>query len=300
MKNKIIFLGETNSINLELIFKSFKKIYKKVKYIIIADLKTIENSIEIKMYNININEVLDPIGFTDYNSNALNIFNIACGKSKIDNMLSQLTISNKICNLQNYELITMPINKYLFKKKISKFIGMTEFLGNLNNVPTTMLMVGENFSIIPITTHIVLNQVSKKLKKKIHYFVNKLNQFNNKTKFLTHYESVVFLCINPHCGENGINGKEDLIIQKKIRSLNFKNVKLLAADSAFKNYNRKTLFISFYHDQALIPFKILNKKSFNQTLGLKYKRLSPSHGTAEDIKLKNIADNTSYIQCMIN
>ena len=300
MKNKIVFIGDTNSINLELIFKSYKKIRKKVKYIIIADIKNLINSVEKKRYDVNINEVLDPIGFTDYNNNTLNVFNVSNRKSKIDTMLSQLKISNKICNLLNYDLITMPIDKQIFKKKISNFIGMTEFLGSLNNVETTMLMVGENFSIIPITTHIKLSQVSKNLKTNFNFFLKKLNKFNNKTKFLTQFENIIFLCINPHCGENGKNGKEDLIIKKNLQKLNFKRIRLLAADSAFKKYDKKTLFISFYHDQALIPFKILNKKSINQTLGLNYKRLSPSHGTAADIKLKNIADNESYIQCMID
>ena len=58
---------------------------------------------------------------------------------------------------------------------------------------------------------------------------------------------------------------------------------------------KNTLFISTYHDQALIPFKILNKKSINITLGLNYRRLSPAHGTAKDIKNKNKSDNTSYL-----
>ena len=53
-----------------------------------------------------------------------------------------------------------------------------------------------------------------------------------------------------------------------------------------------------YHDQALIPFKIINKKSVNLTIGLEYRRFSPTHGTATDIKFKNLADNTSYIECM--
>ena len=53
-----------------------------------------------------------------------------------------------------------------------------------------------------------------------------------------------------------------------------------------------------YHDQALIPFKILNKKGINLTLGLNYRRLSPAHGTANDIKFKNIADISSYLACM--
>ena len=53
-----------------------------------------------------------------------------------------------------------------------------------------------------------------------------------------------------------------------------------------------------YHDQVLIPFKILNKKTINITLGLDYRRLSPAHGTAKDIKFKNMADISSYLACM--
>ena len=53
-----------------------------------------------------------------------------------------------------------------------------------------------------------------------------------------------------------------------------------------------------YHDQALIPFKILNKKSINLTLGLEFRRISPAHGTAVDIKFSNMANTTSYIECM--
>ena len=64
-------------------------------------------------------------------------------------------------------LITMPINKSIFKKKI-KFIGMTEYLGKLNKKSTIMLMHGDKFSIIPITTHINLKNVHKYIKSKIY------------------------------------------------------------------------------------------------------------------------------------
>ena len=53
-----------------------------------------------------------------------------------------------------------------------------------------------------------------------------------------------------------------------------------------------------YHDQALIPFKILNKKGINLTLGLNYRRLSPAHGTANDINLKILQIYSSYLACM--
>ena len=80
----------------------------------------------------------------------------------------------------------------------------------------------------------------------------------------------------------------------------YKNVKgPLPADSAFIKIKKRTLFISTYHDQVLIPFKLINKKSFNLTLGLQYKRLSPAHGTAKDIKKKYIAENRSYLTCQL-
>jgi 4-hydroxythreonine-4-phosphate dehydrogenase len=74
---------------------------------------------------------------------------------------------------------------------------------------------------------------------------------------------------------------------------------LIPADSISNYLDKKTLFISCYHDQGLIPFKILNdNKGINMTLGLKYRRLSPAHGTARDIKFKNKANINSYIECM--
>ena len=72
-----------------------------------------------------------------------------------------------------------------------------------------------------------------------------------------------------------------------------------SGDSIFMKIEKRTLFISTYHDQALIPFKLLNKKSINITLGLNYRRLSPAHGTAIDIKNKSIADNNSYLTCLL-
>ena len=100
----------------------------------------------------------------------------------------------------------------------------------------------------------------------------------------------------------------NLIPILNIKFQNLQNIKIInkykevrgpySSDSAFKKIEKKTLFISMYHDQALIPFKILNNKGVNLTLGLNYRRLSPAHGTARDIRLKNIADTASYVSCM--
>ena len=176
---------------------------------------------------------------------------------------------------------------------------MTEYLGKINKTNTFMLMFGEKFSVIPLTTHINLNDVKKYLNK--NYLNRVLNEIIRQTQrkfYELNIKSIKMLCFNPHCSENNTIGLEDKIITQSIS--NFKKISgPYSADSAFKNLvNRNTLFISMYHDQALIPFKLLNQKGINLTMGLKYRRLSPVHGTANDIKFKNIADISSYLACM--
>ena len=131
--------------------------------------------------------------------------------------------------------------------------------------------------------HFNLDKILKEIKRKIYNFK---------------FKSIKFLCFNPHCSENGTIGKEDQIITNLIS--NYKKISgPYPADSAFNNLeNNNFLFISMYHDQALIPFKILNKKGINLTMGLEYRRLSPAHGTARDKKFKNIANTSSYLACM--
>tara|TARA_B100000902_G_C26974629_1_gene747148 strand:- start:230 stop:724 length:495 start_codon:yes stop_codon:yes gene_type:complete len=162
-----------------------------------------------------------------------------------------------------------------------------------------MLMYGEKFAVIPLTTHINLNDIKKFLNKKyLDKLLNEIISLTQRKIYKLNFKSINFLCYNPHCSENNTIGYEDKIIAKSIS--NFKKITgPYSADSAFVNLkNNNLLFISMYHDQALIPFKILNKKGINLTLGLNYRRLSPAHGTANDIKFMNRADISSYLACM--
>ena len=270
---------------------------KKVKYIICANLNTIQKEIEISNSKLDINEIIDPLNFNQVNPNKLNIFNINSGSNKFHNMISQLNICNYLCNKTKYDLVTMPINKSIFKQK-SNFVGLTEYFGKINSTNTLMLMVGERFSILPITTHISLNEVCKNFKYKIDNFLKIFKKIDSNINLLENFDQLIILCINPHCGENGFLGNEEKALKSLTNKINFASKKLLPADSAFNNLTRNPLYISGYHDQALIPFKIMNKESFNLTLGLNYRRISPAHGTAKNIKNKNLADCTSYKRCM--
>ncbi len=299
MKRKYVFSGDLKSINIELILKSHKYLKDKVKYIIIGNLKDIKKYTLRTKYRYNFNSIYDPINFTDFKKNFLNIYNIDNAKSKTESLLNQINISNNLSSITNYDLVTMPINKSLFKSKL-EFIGMTEYLGYLNKRNTFMLMKGENFSVIPLTTHINPKFVHKSIElKKLKTKLNQIFSIIKKKLYDIKISDVKFLCYNPHCGENNYLGNEDKIIRKVIKK--YKIISgVYPADSAFQNIKKNTIYLGYYHDQVLIPFKILNQKSFNLTLGLEYKRLSPAHGTATDIIFKNIADNTSYIECMTN
>ena len=164
---KYVFLGDLESINIELVIKSFDYLKYKVKYILVCNKNDFLKSIYFKKSNLKINEILDPINFYNYETNKVNIFNIEnISRKKYINLLNQIKISNKLANTTKYDLITMPINKSIFKKEIN-FTGMTEYLGDLNKNVTFMLMHGNKFSIIPMTTHINLKNISKYIDSKI-------------------------------------------------------------------------------------------------------------------------------------
>tara|TARA_B100000035_G_scaffold194203_1_gene165802 strand:- start:2616 stop:3539 length:924 start_codon:yes stop_codon:yes gene_type:complete len=297
---KYIFLGDLNSINSEIIFKSFYIANKISKLIFICSIKDIEKELKRLKKKIILNEIFDPINFRGYKSNCLNIFNVPnISNMKYKNLLNQLNFCNKICNLTGYDLITMPINKYVIKK-YQEFNGITEYLAKINKTNTFMMMHGEKFSIIPITTHInpryiYLSLNKKIIEKKIENIFYNLNLNKNKLDF----NFINYLCYNPHCGENGLLGNEDELILKILKKFFKRKIsKPQSADSAFKNIKKNTLYISTYHDQSLIPFKILNKKGINITFGLNYRRLSPAHGTATDIRYKGIANTDSFMKCI--
>ncbi len=298
MKKKFVFLGDLDSINIELIHNSHNYLKNKVEYILLGNIKDASKYLSKINSKIEINEIYNPLNFENYKKNNLNFFNIEnIYKEKYQTLLNQLSIANYLSNSTQIDLVTLPINKSVFKKKI-EFTGMTEYLAKINRRDTIMLMHGEKFSVIPLTTHINLKDVRKYLNKK--YLNLKLTLINKQIQrriYELNFKSIKFLCYNPHCSEQNTIGNEDRKITEIIKK--FKNIYgPLSADSAFNKIQNNLLFISMYHDQVLIPFKILNKKGINLTLGLNYRRLSPAHGTAGDIKYKNIANLSSYIACM--
>ena len=125
-------MGDENSINTEIIHKSHKHLKNKVKYILLGNIKELSRYLKKLQSKLNINEIHNPLSFENYNHETLNLFNIDhVSKKKYKNLINQIKISNNLANSSQIDLVTLPINKSLFKKEI-KFTGMTEYLGKIN------------------------------------------------------------------------------------------------------------------------------------------------------------------------
>ena len=197
-------------------------------------------------------------------------------------------------------IINCPVIKeFLFKKK---HLGITEYLGKKTGIKgnEVMLIYNKKLSVSPLTTHIPLNLVSKKLSKMaIFNKVKTINSFYKKN--FNKKPKIAILGLNPHNSYNQINSEENKVILpaiKKIKKVGIKVFGPISTDTSFMINDRKKFDVIFgmYHDQVLTPFKALFKyDAINITLGLPFVRISPDHGIAKDIVGRNIANPNSLM-----
>ena len=198
-------------------------------------------------------------------------------------------------------LVTAPINKYNIQSEEFKFPGHTDYLDKELKGNALMLMVQDNFRIGLRTDHIPVNEVAKHLTPAL--IIQKIETINKALiqDFSINKPKIAVLGLNPHSGDNGVIGKEELeIIQRTIKALFDKGTMVFGPFSAdgFFGSNQQEKYdaiIATYHDQGLIPFKTLAfGKGVNYTAGLNKIRTSPDHGTAYDIAGKGIAEHNSF------
>ena len=313
MKKKIIIIsGEPNSINPEIIYKSWKKIDKNLRKkvylvynyeLIINQFKFLNYKMKVKkVKNINENENDDFLKVIDIDLNFKNINSINQGN--IDKFINQsLDFGHKISLKKNVKgLINCPINKIHLN---IKFHGATEFFASkcsIKDNSEVMLINAKKLSVSPITTHVDVKNISKKLNTRL--IVNKIKTIDFWfKKFLKKKPKIAVLGLNPHNSEFKKNSEENKIIIpaiKKLRKLGINLSGPFAADTLFvNNYKNFNVIVGMFHDQVIAPFKTLYKfDAINITLGLRYLRLSPDHGTASDIVGKNKANPKSLINCI--
>ena len=203
-------------------------------------------------------------------------------------------------------LVTAPINKDTMQSEEFKFPGHTEFLAQAFDIKEAlMFMVAGDFRVGVLTGHIPLEKVrsqitSEKLTAKIQQMLHSL-----RGDFGIAKPRLAVLGLNPHAGENGLLGREELdVIGPTLLRFREKGELVFGpfpADGFFaaSTYKQYDAVLAMYHDQGLIPFKTIAFNSgVNFTAGLPAVRTSPDHGTAYDIAGKNLAEPGSMLEAI--
>lgn len=198
-------------------------------------------------------------------------------------------------------LVTAPINKYNIQSDEFKFPGHTDYLNQELEGDALMLMVSDNLRVGLLTDHVPVTEVAKHITEELIIRKIKTVKQSLVQDFKIGKPKIAVLGLNPHCGDNGVIGKEDdQVIRPTLKKMFEQGTFVFgpyAADSFFGNgqHEQFDAVIACYHDQGLVPFKTLSfGNGVNYTAGLNKIRTSPDHGTAFEIAGKNKADFNSF------
>jgi len=210
--------------------------------------------------------------------------------------------STLLCKIGTFNsLVTAPISKTLIQKSGYPFVGHTGiFRSFFPKSNLFMGFVGEKFNVVLATDHIGLSEVETSLSlQKIHSALKACVQLKNLIKSK---KPIALLGLNPHAGENGVISSFEKKLTRKISST-FKVSPFLSPDAAFlkNNWDKYSVFLALYHDQGLIPFKLIHGQNsgVHITLGLPFLRTSVDHGTAKNIFNKNRANPNSMQEAIM-
>ena len=219
----------------------------------------------------------------------------------------------KVCEIKPKAIVTAPVAKNAMYLAGHNFNGQTEVLQKYlahDNQLAEMLFVANNFRVLLLTRHCALKDVYLTKEIIIKKITNLVKTFNNH--FNIPNPRFALCGFNPHSGEDGILGREEIDILipavKELQALGVDISMPLPADTLFVKAGNHYFkgekddydcYIANYHDQGLIPIKtVAGDKTVNMTIGLDIIRTSPGHGTAFDIAGQNIADPNGMISAI--
>ena len=209
-------------------------------------------------------------------------------------------------NKEYSALVTGPINKKIINDYGFEFSGHTEFLADISNTKNVvMLLANSKLKVALLTTHLPLSKVSESITSKKIIETTKILNDSLKKLWKIKNPKIGILGLNPHAGEGGFLGNEEIeIIEPAIRTLHQENLEIdgpISADTAFleEKLNKYDAYLAMFHDQGLPVLKSMGfGDSVNITLGLPFPRISVDHGTAYELAGKNKADPSSFKKSM--
>jgi 4-hydroxy-L-threonine phosphate dehydrogenase PdxA len=195
-------------------------------------------------------------------------------------------------------LITGPVSKGRFKKLSSRYMGHTGLLSAIAKVPVQQGYVGSKLAVVLATDHVALRDVESSLTAKlIARTIENARSMKSLLPTKLQKKPIAVLGLNPHAGEDGLIG----FYERRLR-LPRGVLGPLPADTAFTEDRRKKFgtIVAMYHDQGLIPFKLLHGQDsgFQVSLGLPFVRTSVDHGTAKDIAGLGVANPGSMMDAI--
>jgi len=295
MKKIAISVGDLNGVGIEIALKSHTEVSKLCKPIYCIN-KTMLNQ-ALKALHVELPKEFNTLHVEGEFKIHSGEVCAESGKYSHDSFISAI----KACESKEADaIVTMPIHKEAWMLAGLEYKGHTDLLRKYFNKDAIMMLGCNEMFVALFTEHIPLKDVAQAVEYK------KLKQFFLDFHDSIKDEKVAVLGLNPHAGDNGVLGDEELEITKAIKSANDKIgfeqfIGPLVPDVAFSPHTRAKYkyFIAMYHDQGLTPLKALYfDESVNISLNLPIVRTSVDHGTAFDIAYKGEAKTLSYINAV--
>jgi len=316
----VLSVGDESGIGPEIILKALdsNEIPENIEFILVGSKKNLQNTYK-HLRSLGLKNLANPenlkihdleISSSDQNNKS------SYGNSSFYYLKKAIEI---VQQYPNSALVTGPICKKSWSIAGHFFSGQTEVLAKMCGVKNVGMLftakspiTGWRFNTLLATTHIALREVPKKLTTKLIH--SKLDLFKDFCSTYSDKPTLKVAGLNPHAGEEGILGNEeqdwlkDALIAWNERNKNIKLLGPLSPDSCWnssakawtnKDAEKHDGILAMYHDQGLIPMKIIAfNYSVNTTIGLPFIRTSPDHGTGFDIAGKGIAQSQSMIEAI--
>lgn len=308
MRKIAITTGDPNGIGAEITIKALNKLGLNPDNIVLVSNK----------------KILDFYGKLDKEYEIIEIpFNSEIKVGEVTKESGEFSFQSvkKACEIGAKAIVTAPVAKNALYLAGHKYNGQTEILQKYlahNGQLAEMLFLAEDFRVLLLTRHVALKDINLTKDVVVQKVLNLKDFFNQH--FGIKNPRFALCGFNPHAGEDGILGQEEIeILIPAVNELRHKGINItkpLPADTLFVDAAREYLattfgekfettrptydcYIANYHDQGLIPIKtVAGDKTVNMTIGLDVIRTSPGHGTAFDIAGKNIADETGMIEAI--
>jgi len=312
-------MGDPIGIGPEILVKAMRSphLYGLCKPFVLGDARIINKACHLLDSDICINSIesvnqgkfspgtIDLMEITHLNDQTMTFSNPSSesGKAMLAYILKgvDLALKNKIS-----ALVTCPITKTALKLAGSKFHGHTELIANRSKANEyAMMLAGKFLKVVLVTIHIPVADVSSNLSTGKIAKTIRLTSKSLIERFRIKTPKIAVAGMNPHAGEQDMFGKEESsIISPAVKLVKEEGIDVygpLPPDTVFyhASQGRYDAVVCMYHDQGLIPFKMIHfKDGVNTTLGLPIIRTSVDHGTAYDIAWNGVADPSSLIEAI--